>query len=145
MSAATLRCPHLCGKCMASVRCLSVYLFVCLFASQSKQVTKVRLLQARLILAISYLGVVVMITAGHVTHQPIGVLEYGSVNRRLKLTDVVQPDPSKHGRGGGKKTISSAIAEGPRDASCQLKSCQSPHNSAETNCTTSPKPSISYR
>jgi len=32
-------------------------------------------------------------------------------------------------------TRSSAIAEGPRDASCQLKSCQLPRNSAETNGT----------
>ena len=30
------------------------------------------------------------------------------------------------------QTRSSAIAEGPRDASCQLKSCQLPRNSAET-------------
>ena len=30
---------------------------------------------------------------------------------------------------------SSAIAERPRDASCQLKSCQLPRNSAETTCT----------
>ena len=37
-----------------------------------------------------------------------------------------------------KKTRSSAIAEGSRDASCQLKSCQLPRNSAETTCTTSP-------
>jgi len=29
-------------------------------------------------------------------------------------------------------TRSSAIAEGPRDASCQLKSCQLPRSSAET-------------
>ena len=29
-------------------------------------------------------------------------------------------------------TRNSAIAEGPRDASCQLKSCQLPRNSAET-------------
>ena len=29
-------------------------------------------------------------------------------------------------------TTSSAIDEGPRDASCQLKSCQLPRNSAET-------------
>jgi len=36
-------------------------------------------------------------------------------------------------------TRSSAIAEGPRDASCQLKSCQSPRNSAKTTCTTSPE------
>ena len=37
-----------------------------------------------------------------------------------------------------KKTRSSAIAEGPRDASCQLKSCQLPRNSIETTYTTSP-------
>jgi len=30
-------------------------------------------------------------------------------------------------------------AEGPRDASCQLKSCQLSGNSAETTCTTSPE------
>jgi len=32
---------------------------------------------------------------------------------------------------------SSAIAEGPRDASCQFKSCQLPRNSAETTYMTS--------
>ena len=37
-----------------------------------------------------------------------------------------------------KWTRSSAIAEGPRDTSCQLKSCQLPRNSAETTYTTSP-------
>ena len=37
------------------------------------------------------------------------------------------------------KTRSSAIAEGPCDALCQLKSCQLPRNSAETTCTTSPE------
>jgi len=36
-------------------------------------------------------------------------------------------------------TKSSAIAKGKRDASCQLKSCQLPRNSAETTCTTSPE------
>ena len=36
-------------------------------------------------------------------------------------------------------TTSSAIAEGPRDASCQLISCQLPRSSAETTCTTSPE------
>jgi len=33
------------------------------------------------------------------------------------------------------QTRSLAIAEGPRDASCQLKSCQLARNSAETTCT----------
>ena len=37
------------------------------------------------------------------------------------------------------KTRSSAIAEGPRDASCHLKFCQLPRNSAETTCTRSPE------
>ena len=37
------------------------------------------------------------------------------------------------------KTRSSAIAEGPCDASCQLKSCQLPQNNAETTCMTSPE------
>jgi len=36
-------------------------------------------------------------------------------------------------------TRSSAMAEGPRDVSCQLKSCQLPRHSAETTCTTSPE------
>ena len=36
------------------------------------------------------------------------------------------------------KTRSSAIAAGPRDASCQWKSCQLPRNSAETTYATSP-------
>jgi len=36
------------------------------------------------------------------------------------------------------RTRSSAIAEGPRDASCQLKSFQQPRNTAETTYTTSP-------
>jgi len=35
-------------------------------------------------------------------------------------------------------TRSSAIAEGPRDASYQWKTCQLPRNSAETTYTTSP-------
>ena len=35
-------------------------------------------------------------------------------------------------------TRSSAIAEGHSDASCQLKSCHLPRNSADTICTTSP-------
>ena len=42
-------------------------------------------------------------------------------------------------------TRSSAIAEGPRDASCQLKSCQLPRNNAETTCTTSPEPILNCR
>ena len=39
----------------------------------------------------------------------------------------------------GKRTRSSAVAEGPRDVSCQLKSCQLPCNSAQTTCTTIPE------
>ena len=42
------------------------------------------------------------------------------------------------------KDIYIYIAEGPSDASCQLKSCQLPCNSAETTCTTSPE-QISYK
>jgi len=38
-----------------------------------------------------------------------------------------------------KKTRSSAIAEEPRDALCQLKSCQLQRNSSQTTCTTSPE------
>jgi len=37
------------------------------------------------------------------------------------------------------KRSSAIIAEGPRDASRRLKSCQLPRNSAGTTCTTSPK------
>ena len=37
------------------------------------------------------------------------------------------------------KRSSAIIAEGPRDASRQLKSCQLPRNSAGTTCTTSPE------
>jgi len=37
------------------------------------------------------------------------------------------------------RSRSSAIAEGPRDTSCQLKSYQLPRNSAETTSTTSPE------
>ena len=47
---------------------------------------------------------------------------------------VCQPTVSDHWG-----TRSSAIAEGLRNASCQLKSCQLPCNSAETTCTTSPE------
>jgi len=36
-------------------------------------------------------------------------------------------------------TRSLAITEGPRDASCQFKSCQLLRNSADTTCTTSPE------
>jgi len=45
---------------------------------------------------------------------------------------------SRHLNATTKTTRSSAIAEGPRDALCQLKSCQLPRNSAGTTYTTSP-------
>ena len=44
---------------------------------------------------------------------------------------------SQHSASTRLVTRGSAIAEGPRDASRQLKSCQLPRNSAETTCTTS--------
>ena len=37
-----------------------------------------------------------------------------------------------------KTTRNSATADGPRDAKCQSKSCQLPHNSAGTSCATNP-------
>jgi len=50
----------------------------------------------------------------------------------------VSPHPCNYCKRKPILTRSSAIAEGPRDASCQLKSCQLPRNSAGTNYTTSP-------
>jgi len=50
------------------------------------------------------------------------------INTRFVMHDYVR-DVTAHA------TRSSAIAEGPRDASWQLKSCQLPRNSAETTCT----------
>jgi len=55
-----------------------------------------------------------------------------SVTYNLKNTNIVPSILSVI------KTRSSAIAEGPRNASCQLKSCQLPRNSAKTTYTTSP-------
>jgi len=43
---------------------------------------------------------------------------------------------SQHGTLTTRATKNSAIAKGPRDASCQLKSFQLPRNSAECTCTT---------
>ena len=51
---------------------------------------------------------------------------------------VVFSTPSSDTETYEKLTRSSAIAEGPRDASCQLKSCQLSRNSAKTTYTTSP-------
>ena len=57
------------------------------------------------------------------------------------LCDQIQPNPSADWPNLTQpkplqvETRSSAIAEGPRDASCQLKSCQLPRNSAWTTCT----------
>jgi len=64
------------------------------------------------------------------------VLHSRSASRRHAPTDMART-PSRA------VTRSTAIAEGPRDASSQLKSCQLPRNSAETTCTTSPEPSSS--
>ena len=57
-------------------------------------------------------------------------------DRPLKIKEKIKTKDG--GRPAGMLTRSSAIAEGPRDASCQLKFCQLPRNSAETTYTTSP-------
>ena len=54
-------------------------------------------------------------------------------SERNDVTSKTETDPENRVH-----TRSSAIADGPRDASCQLKSCQLPRNSAETTYTTSP-------
>jgi len=54
------------------------------------------------------------------------------------ITTFQQISPKLLSQKTANNTRSSAIAGGPRDASCQLKSCQLPRNSAETTCTTSP-------
>ena len=64
---------------------------------------------------------------------------------QIKYTEAISSDSIRKQLRFKISTRSSAIAEGPRDASCQLKSCQLPCNSAETTCTTSPEPSISCR
>ena len=63
----------------------------------------------------------------------------GSIQYSLELAHGRLGCPSENGADNYFiKTRSSAIAEGPRDASCQLKYCQLPRNSAETTYTTSP-------
>ena len=51
----------------------------------------------------------------------------------------VSPTSTQKPRITVQQTRSSAIAEGPHDASFQLKSCQLPCSSAETTCTTTPE------
>ena len=58
--------------------------------------------------------------------------------RLMIINTALQPKTVVSTRQIRSKTRSSAIAEGPRDASCQLKSCQLPRNKAETTYTTSP-------
>jgi len=45
----------------------------------------------------------------------------------------------QHSKKPAKYNKKLSYRRGPRDASCQLKSCQLPRNSAETTCTTSPE------
>ena len=61
-------------------------------------------------------------------------------NRQTTTTTPVQQPffQDNLGKMVPERTRSSAIAEGQHDASCQLKSCQLPRNSAETTYTTSP-------
>ena len=58
----------------------------------------------------------------------------GNVPRKIEV-EIVHLQPWRNRM----VTRSSAIAQEPRDASCQLKSSQLPSNSAETTCTTSPE------
>jgi len=53
---------------------------------------------------------------------------YGEEKRKIakRLRETIHEDNMIHRN----STRSSAIAKGPRDASCQLKSCQLPRNSA---------------
>ena len=55
----------------------------------------------------------------------------------LFWTSVLNSQGKKNSCYAIQKTRCSAIAEGPRDVSYQLKSCQLPRNSAESTCTTS--------
>jgi len=80
-------------------------------------------------------------------HDSSGTLVFWC-QRSLRNSTRVTPSGGVKCRRGGLKSAtfdkqlairSSAIAEGPRDASCQLKSCQLPRNSVETTCTTSPE------
>ena len=61
------------------------------------------------------------------------VLAYRNKSTQILYVIIMAAGVSRHQKG----TRSSAIAEGPRDASCQLKSCQLPRNSAETTYITS--------
>ena len=61
----------------------------------------------------------------------------GGYNVITAALDLLSPNTLPR-RSAAAYTRSSAIAEGPRDASCQLKSCQLPRSSAETTYTTSP-------
>ena len=77
----------------------------------------------------------------------VDLVSKGSVNRKRESIEIYDGLVGRSGVGGQgdlrivlqtersllvTSTRSSAIAEGPREASCQLKSCQLPRNSAET-------------
>ena len=55
--------------------------------------------------------------------------------RRRHLPSDTYPPPQKRRT----RTKSSATADGPRDATCQSKSCQLLHDSVGTSCTTNPE------
>ena len=85
-------------------------------------------------------------STGDVLMKPKCRLARGPAGQQLKYRALVKARLNCDRNGlKQEKTRSSAIAEGPHDASCQLKSCQLSRNSAETTCTTSPEPSISCR
>ena len=117
-----------------SVRCaLSISYYTCILSNSQQTYNVLSFSRAWLILRSQLVVKITWSTintkGGHTyTHTHTHTHPFnGSFSRTTRVMSQYQ-----------KGTRSSAIAEGPRDASCQLKSCQLPRNSAETTYTTSP-------
>ena len=133
---------HMIWRCISSPVVRVLFLSVPSFFSDSKINIFIRLLFV--LLLHDCRGV-----AGHPKHEWTSYSSFESVfkffdEQYRKRTAVASGEVDGSFISFLMSTRSSAFAEGPRDASCQLKSCQLPRNSAETTCT-SPEPSISCR